>query len=108
MKIEEYYKTNEGLIELVHQIAEMQQRREMATPNRIEAIKTFIITEVSPNYQIFFSDGMDEDRMTIYHNHGVTINICEPYGYIDVLGLTGDEIDYLGIQAGDDIALILR
>lgn len=108
MKIEKYYETDEGLIELVRQIAEMHQCREMATPNRIEAIKTFIITEVSPNYQIFFNDGLDEDRMTIYHNHGVTINICKPHGYIDVLGLTSDEIDYLGVQAGDDIALILR
>lgn len=106
MEIKKYYEIDEGLIELLGYFSDRVATRDQH-PNRMHNLKAFLKQEIAPHYQVYFTPADDIEMTTIYYRNGVMVRACHRYGYIDVLGLTNDEIDFLGIEDGDELELII-
>lgn len=106
MKIEKYYEVDEGLIELLGYFSDRVATRSQ-NPNRMSSLKTFLKQEIAPYYQVYFTPANDVEMTTIYYRNGVMVRACHRYGYIDILGLNNDEIDFLGLEDGDEISLLM-
>lgn len=106
MKIEKYYEVDEGIIELLGYFSDRVATRSQH-PDRVGNLKSFLKREVAPYYQVYFTAGNDIEMTTIYYHNGIMVRICYRYGYIDILGLNNDEIDFLGIEDGDELELII-
>lgn len=100
--INEYYKTDERLLTLLMEIEEAHEAHKLKL-ERVKTVKKFIIDHCNSRYQIFFCESIDDNLKEIYHKDGVVIYEQSGYEYIDVLGLTNDEIEYLGVTNGDEI-----
>ena len=63
--------------------------------NRIEKLKRFL-QENYPNVQSFNSRNLVGDYMkTVYNEDGIVVDYCEDWDYIEIFGLSQDEIDSL-------------
>lgn len=102
MKISEYYKTDEGVLKLLEDIIKANETHKSRL-ERIKSVKKFIIDCCDSHYQIFFCESTDDDLEEIYREDGIVIYEQSRYGYIDILGLTNEEIKYLGITEGDEV-----
>lgn len=101
-----YYEIDEDIMTLLKHFNERVATREQ-DPNRIGNLKSFLKREVAPYYQVYFTAGNDIEMTTIYYRNGIMVRVCYRYGYIDILGLNNDEIDFLGIEDGDELELII-
>ena len=57
-----------------------------------------------------FPDGsyvLNSEGEIHYYRNGIMVRACHRYGYIDILGLNNDEIDFLGLEDGAEISLLI-
>ena len=100
--INEYYKTDERLLALLMEIEEAREAHK-ARLERVKTVKKIIIDHCNYCYQVFFCESIDDNLKEIYRKDGIVIYEQSGYEYIDVLGLTKEEIEYLGITDGDEV-----
>lgn len=99
---EQNYKEHEQILYFAKEIAEQLLGKSELSEKVINIIS--FLKECFPGeMQIFNCLGMPNDpKKTIYCNGGVTINFCQYYGYVEVLGLSDEEFKIVEKECGKE------